>query len=547
MADISATNLNRANKEAVLNVYSYIADKADVKNGASFNDVVKALEKKSGSMDEGQLDQLNVLRNAIANDKSLGELRIDNQVKTGSGLNACTFTDSKGNVSVVFRGTGDGEWIDNGEALTGVPESNNYHTYDSNGNIISTKTVANDYASDQQAEALNWFNKTAAENGWDKSTPITVSGHSKGGNKAQFITMKSDIVDRCYSFDGQGFSPEAINQFKSELGSDYEKNRQKMYSLSADNDYVNVLGNRLVPEDNTYYFESRPVGLSVQNYHCMETMLDENGRLNNQTVQGVLSNYVQSTCDDIMDMHPATRKNVTLGIMSVCQEILGEGTPVNGDKVDFLTLAMGIITAGSLIDYTGDYTFGQAIAKNWADKHRKIVTENGVEGKAEALLVNFAELAFISQFVAFADVKSVYRDSVLSAITYFDRGMRDASTKIHASLQGFFKKVYNNVSALFNKSYSVKKENVYSDSIVKINTSVFYSMSEDMRMAANIIEEVQIRIQELYNVVGLQDLYNILELPFFDNYRKLIDNNCRYLTETAREFESAENAVNNLF
>ena len=547
MAEISSTNLNRANKEAVLNVYSYIADKADVKNGASFNDVVSALEKKSKSMNDEQLGQLKVLKSAIANDKSLGELRIDNQVKTGSGLNACTFTDKKGNVSVVFRGTGDGEWIDNGEALTGVPESNNYHTYDSNGNIISTKTVANDYASDQQAEALNWFNKTAAENGWDKSTPITVSGHSKGGNKAQFITMKSDIVDRCYSFDGQGFSPESINQLKSELGPDFEKYRHKMYSLSADNDYVNVLGNRLVPAENTYFFESRPVGVSVQNYHCMETMLDNNGRLNRQVDQGILSNYVQSTCDDIMDMPPSLRKNVTLGVMNVCQEFLGEGTPVNGDKVDFLTLAMGIATAGLLINSTAEHTVIQAIAKNWADKHRRIVAENGIVAKAESMLVNFAELAFVSPFIAFADKKSEYRDSVLSAISYFDRGMKDASSRIHASLQGFFKTVYNNVSALFAKSYSVKRENVYSDSVVKINTSVFYSMSNDVRLASTIIEEVQIRLQELYSVCGLQDIYNILEMPFFYNYKKLLANNSRYLMDTANEFESAENAVNNLF
>lgn len=547
MADISSTNLNRANKEAVLNVYSYLADKADVRDGATFSEVVSALEKKSGGFNDAEKGQLSVLQNAINSDKSLGKLVIGDQIKTGSGLNACTVTDSKGNVSVVFRGTGDGEWIDNGEGLTGVPEANNYHTYDSHGNIVSTKTVANDYASDQQADALNWFNKTAAKNGWDKSTPITVSGHSKGGNKAQFITMKSDLVDRCYSFDGQGFSPEAIKQFKSELGPDFEKYRHKMYSLSADNDYVNVLGNRLVPSENTYFFESRPVGISVQNYHCMETMLDKNGRLNMQVEQGILSNYVQSTCDDIMDMPPSLRKNVTLGVMNVCQEFLGEGTPVNGDKVDFLTLAVGIATAGLLISDTAERTVIQAIAKNWADKHKRIIAESGIVSKAESMLVSFAELAFVSPFIAFVDKKSDYKDSILSAISYFDRGIRDASSKIHASLQGFFKTVYNNVSAFFAKSYNVKRENVYSDSVVKINTSVFYNMSNDVRLASTIIEEVQIRLQELYNVVGLQDIYNILEMPFFDNYKKLLANNRRYLTDTANEFESAENAVNNLF
>lgn len=34
---------------------------------------------------------------------------------------------------------------------------------------------------------------------------ITVTGHSKGGNKAQYVTVLSDKVDRCISMDGQGF------------------------------------------------------------------------------------------------------------------------------------------------------------------------------------------------------------------------------------------------------------------------------------------------------------------------------------------------------
>ncbi len=546
MADISATNLKRANKEAVLNVYSYIADKADVKDGADFKTVVSELEKNRGNLNPEQSNQLDVLKNAIRSDPSLGELTIGDQIKTGSGINACTFTDKSGNVSVVFRGTGDGEWIDNGEALTGVPESNNYHSYDSNGNIIGTKTVANDYASDQQADALNWFNKTAAKNGWDKSTSITVSGHSKGGNKAQFITMKSDLVDRCYSFDGQGFSPEAINQFKNELGADYEKYRHKMYSLSADNDYVNVLGTRLVPADNVYFFESQAVD-NIKNYHCMETMLDNNGRLNRQTAQGLLSNGVENICDNVMVVTPAVRRTITLSLMKLCQETLGEGKPVNGDKVDDFTQVIGYISAGGLVLSTLRPVVLDTLFETLADKHRKFGEEKGNTAKAESMLVDFAELAFVAPFIAYVDRKSQFKGSILSAISYFDRGIRDASSKIHASLQGFFKTVYNNVSVLFAKSYNVKRENVYSDSVIRVNTSAFYEMSNSVKLASQIIEEVQIRLQELYSIVGLQDIYNILELPFFDNYKKILENNRRYLTETANEFDSAENAVNSLF
>ena len=57
------------------------------------------------------LNQLTVLENAIAKNPSLGEATIGNQTNSKNGLNACTFTKSDGSVSVVFRGTGSGEWI----------------------------------------------------------------------------------------------------------------------------------------------------------------------------------------------------------------------------------------------------------------------------------------------------------------------------------------------------------------------------------------------------------------------------------------------------
>ena len=39
---------------------------------------------------------------------------------------------------------------------------------------------------------------------------ITVTGHFKGGNKAQYVTIVTDRIGRCVSFDGQGFSKEFL-------------------------------------------------------------------------------------------------------------------------------------------------------------------------------------------------------------------------------------------------------------------------------------------------------------------------------------------------
>lgn len=67
------------------------------------------------------------------------------------GLSACTFQDNLDNpssVTVVYRGTGGGEWYDNGLGLSGI-------------------TVA----TDQQSQATEYFDYIVKQNGWDTSKP----------------------------------------------------------------------------------------------------------------------------------------------------------------------------------------------------------------------------------------------------------------------------------------------------------------------------------------------------------------------------------------
>ena len=87
---------------------------------------------------------------------------------------------------VVFRGTsGKDEWIDNAIGL-GVSDT------------------------ERQKAALDYIENLPYDS-------ITVAGHSKGGNKAQYVTVLSDKVDRCISMDGQGFSQEFIDKYYAEI------------------------------------------------------------------------------------------------------------------------------------------------------------------------------------------------------------------------------------------------------------------------------------------------------------------------------------------
>ncbi len=67
---------------------------------------------------------------------------------------------------------------------------------------------------------------------------IVVTGHSKGGNLAMYVTvMEPDMAQKCVSFDGQGFSDEFLEKYAGMI----DRASSKIKSVSAYNDFVNIL------------------------------------------------------------------------------------------------------------------------------------------------------------------------------------------------------------------------------------------------------------------------------------------------------------------
>ncbi|WP_252235466.1 Mbeg1-like protein [Clostridium sp. ZS1] len=185
-----------------------------------------------------------VLKQIQENDK-LNNLKIENIEVDANGVKAACFIDKQDKASVVFRGTKTiEEWGDNGK-----------------GSYMSDTT--------EQMGALNYINNLKYKN-------ITVTGHSKGGNKAKYVALLSDKVNRCISFDGQGFSNEFINKYHNEINA----NKDKVLSISAKYDYVNCLLNS-INEEKIYVntsFQKNPLY-----YHKSNIMLDGNGNLREET------------------------------------------------------------------------------------------------------------------------------------------------------------------------------------------------------------------------------------------------------------------------
>ena len=190
---------------------------------------------------------------AIKNNKKILECVIKephfDQAYGGGGGLSCVFINDNTNEAVVaFRGTASEEWLDD---FVG----------------------ANQIDSLQQINALEWYKIVYEKLGLEKYD-VTVIGHSKGGNKAKYITILNDTVKRCVSFDGQGFSDKFIDSYKKEI----LERQSVIENHNVDFDYVNILLNDV--GQKTYYvgFDYGKGGFSES--HCPNTFFNfkENGK-----------------------------------------------------------------------------------------------------------------------------------------------------------------------------------------------------------------------------------------------------------------------------
>ncbi len=303
----------KAEEEAILNLYSYIADNSLPENGKKFGEIIDELSSCIDISPE-DIKRLEIIKNAIISKRELKHTKLIDYIYSQRGMTCFCFEKPNGEISVVFKGTGKGEWQDNGEGLSGQPAQNTYIYYNKAGEPVK-KEIINDFATKRQAEALNCFNRLSAKHGWSELSGITVSGHSKGGNKAQFITINSPLPDICITFNGQGFSPEAIKMFKNKYLDEYYKRIKKISNISADNDYINVLGKSVVPNQNNFY-------VTCQNgLHSLEAILTDYGNLRKENGQGKLSHIARNLSDKLMFMPPSLRQYATTGVMNIYQKI----------------------------------------------------------------------------------------------------------------------------------------------------------------------------------------------------------------------------------
>lgn len=148
----------------------------------------------------------------LKNNERLNHLVLTETMETSGGTPlALCFTNGYENTKeaiVAFKGTtGGGEWKDNVEAsiLRDTPD---------------------------QIAALEFIQRL-------EYTDITLTGHSKGGNKVNYITILCDKVSRCVGFDPQGFSKLFLED--PEYSKRIEERAHLITNYSLSTDFVHIL------------------------------------------------------------------------------------------------------------------------------------------------------------------------------------------------------------------------------------------------------------------------------------------------------------------
>ncbi len=361
MNSINQTLLPKINNEALLNVFLYLIDRYKPETGQTIRECVSNLEGmynlgKDGWSD-GEKRQIQILQNVMRRNSYLSDTVVKDIIHSNRGLTAGSFIHPDKAVSIVYRGTGTGEWVDNGEGLSGVAAVNTYFMYDSSGNA-SDRLLIRDYATMQQAEALNWFNMICAKNGWTEDTYITISGHSKGGNKAQFVNMHTDLADECLTFHAQGFSPEAIRSFKRQYGSKFEPRQARIMSFASENDCIHSLGHKVCLNERIHYFKSK-TGI-----HDIDGILDEDGFLNDPCPRGLLAETVSNLSNEMMELNPVIRKQGAVGAMSIFQKYVSKDAPISGNEISMKRTIAGMVFATGVMLHKLKMKYGDSNNEN---------------------------------------------------------------------------------------------------------------------------------------------------------------------------------------
>ena len=227
---------------------------------------------------------------------------------------AITVEDPNGNIIIHFYGTGDGNWGFNAAAYGAQPQP-----------------------SEMQIWALDYFNETVQDHYEGQSLgSLYVTGHSQGGNSAQYVTVRSaygDYIESCLTLDGPGFSYQFVDDTIALYGEAYYENqRNKIWAYNGENDFVSILGQvSIIPEGQTLYIRYTGEGLDFLLFHMAAGLLDENGKISLVEDDSEFRKLLVDSLNKVKDLPPEQQARAAELMMMLCEDLVGAEEPVKSN------------------------------------------------------------------------------------------------------------------------------------------------------------------------------------------------------------------------
>ncbi|MCH4168333.1 MAG: DUF2974 domain-containing protein [Streptococcaceae bacterium] len=433
-------------------------------DGMTVNQIAQEMLKNQVRIEKYSVAESKAFFQALCNDKQLSRYYIQRFDQNAGVRNAC-FTDDlflPTDVNVIFRGTGNAdEWRDNGE-----------------GGYLSD--------SECQRAAATYITQLPKNFG----NSMTVSGHSKGGNKAQYATIITDRIERCISFDGQGFSKQFLEKYALEIKA--KKNR--ISSISAANDYVNIL---------FYPIAARQVYIDTEqfadftDYHYPEIILEAN------------------------HLRPTTVQNGRLKVIGEYTQWLQETPQLSkqAKKQIYLSLTQVIAKRGKNLSMTA-----------WLDA---------------VLSISDLSIGYFDNFMRDKLSRTNPNYKLLLAISVQLLDYRPQKYQI-------LRQIYNQLQLKeINASGTVKKKSVdnqtmnnYIDQLIRIDTAELRSVALSLQSLSDRIAQLYYREQTLLRKMVAEKEFNQISNSKLDyQASSALSSIAGYLMETATNFEKIEHII----
>jgi hypothetical protein len=271
---------------------------------------------------EHAIEEYKKILEEVQKSENLQNIKIINpKLRDGMDITVATFVDTQTNTAtVVFRGTDASykQWNNNFEAA---------------GNDLSTPLH------DKAREYMEQIAKLGYSS-------VTVTGHSQGGNMAAYVTLFNPIIDRCVTFNSQGYSEYFHKAYKNEIAA----NAGKITAIAG---YADVVCLMLFQVTEIIYVNSE--GEFPESHYISALVhlndFDENGNFTTIKEQSFGTQMLKAALDAVVILLPPGMEEYFTDVVgSLASLLLGKDDVTDEDISHALpNIFLGILSVATIV------------------------------------------------------------------------------------------------------------------------------------------------------------------------------------------------------